>query len=82
MFPNVPTMINWHNLKSNLNQINKQWLLDAITALNPKLKQNLRSEEIAFFAITRLDLSGNSICTVPIIVFQLGIFLKKILKNC
>ncbi|XP_066246944.1 leucine-rich repeat serine/threonine-protein kinase 1 isoform X1 [Euwallacea similis] len=71
LFPNTPTMINWHNQKCGLNEIKVQWLIDAALNLNPKLKQNPRSYEIALFSITRLDISNNSLISVPLGVFQL-----------
>ncbi|KAJ8934094.1 hypothetical protein NQ318_004975 [Aromia moschata] len=71
LFPNTPTMINWHNQKCNLTQIKTQWLTDAALHLNPKLKQNPRSYDIALYAITRLDISNNSLTAVPLTVFQL-----------
>ncbi|CAH0558750.1 unnamed protein product [Brassicogethes aeneus] len=71
LFPNTPTMINWHNQKCNLNQIKTQWLTDAALNLNPKLKQNPRSYDIALYAITRLDISNNNLTSVPLTVFQL-----------
>lgn len=72
MFPNVATMINWHNQKCNLNHIKKQWLIDCALHLNPKLKQNPRSHDLSLFAITRLDVSNNSLTSVPLVVFQLN----------
>lgn len=64
-------MVNWHNQKCNLSQIKTQWLIDASLHLNPKLKQNPKSYEIALYAITRLDLSNNSLPALPLAVFQL-----------
>ncbi|CAG9769543.1 unnamed protein product [Ceutorhynchus assimilis] len=71
LFPNTPTMINWHNQKCGLTEIKIQWLIDAALNLNPKLKQNPRSYDIALFSITRLDVSNNSLTYVPLGVFQL-----------
>ncbi|KAG5883328.1 hypothetical protein JTB14_032528 [Gonioctena quinquepunctata] len=71
LFPNTPTMINWHNQKCNLKQIKTQWLTDASLHLNPKLKQNPRNYDIALYAITRLDISNNSLTSIPLEVFQL-----------
>lgn len=71
LFPNTPTMINWHNQKCGLSEIKLQWLIDAALNLNPKLKQNPRSYDIALFSITRLDISNNSLTSVPFGVFQL-----------
>ncbi|CAG9859264.1 unnamed protein product [Phyllotreta striolata] len=71
LFPNTPTMINWHNQKCNLTQIKTQWLIDASLHLNPKLKQNPRNYDISLYAITRLDLSNNNLTSVPLAIFQL-----------
>lgn len=71
IFPNTPAMINWHNQRCHLSQIRTQWLIDASLHLNPKLKQNPRSYDIALYAITRLDVSNNSLTTIPLAVFQL-----------
>lgn len=72
IFPNVPTMINWHNQKCHLSQIRSEWLIDAALHVNPKLKQNPRCHDIGLFAITRLDISNNSLTSLPITVFQLS----------
>ncbi|KAL3278816.1 hypothetical protein HHI36_016337 [Cryptolaemus montrouzieri] len=71
MFPNVATMINWHNQKCQLDHVKKQWLIDSALHLNPKLKQNPRSHDVSLYAITRLDISNNSLTSVPLVVFQL-----------
>lgn len=71
LFPNTPVMINWHNQKCHLSQIRTQWLTDAALHLNPKLKQNPRSYDMALFAITRLDVSNNSLTSIPLAVLQL-----------
>lgn len=64
-------MINWHNQRCHLSQIRTQWLTDAALHLNPNLKQNPRCYDIALYAITRLDLSNNSLTSIPLEVFQL-----------
>lgn len=71
LFPNTPAMINWHNQRCHLSQIRPQWLTDAALHLNHKLKQNPRNYDIALFAITRLDISSNSLTGLPITVLQL-----------
>lgn len=48
-----------------------QWLVDAALHVNPKLKLNPRNQEIALYAITRLDLSNNALEWVPPVVLQL-----------
>ncbi|XP_076250430.1 leucine-rich repeat kinase isoform X2 [Rhynchophorus ferrugineus] len=71
LFPNTPTMINWHNQRCQLSEIKKHWLVDAALNLNPKLKQNPKSYDIALFSITRLDISSNSLTSLPLAVFYL-----------
>lgn len=71
IFPNTPTMINWHNQRCHLSHIRMQWLTDAALHLNPNLKQNPRCHDIALYAITRLDLSNNSLMAIPVEIFQL-----------
>lgn len=64
-------MINWHNQKCHLSQIRTQWIIDAALQLNPKLKQNPRSYDIVLYSVTRLDISNNSLVSIPLAVFQL-----------
>lgn len=71
IFPNTPTMINWHNQRCHLLHIRMQWLTDAALHLNPNLKQNPRCHDIALYAITRLDLSSNSLTEIPVEIFHL-----------
>ncbi|XP_034249520.1 leucine-rich repeat serine/threonine-protein kinase 1 isoform X2 [Thrips palmi] len=71
MFPNTPAMINWHGLRCGLAQVRTQWLVDAALHVNPKLKLNPRNQDIALYAITRLDLSNNALEYVPAAVMQL-----------
>lgn len=71
LFPNTPAMINWHNQRCHLSQIRPQWLTDAALHLNNKLKQNPRNHDIALYAITRLDISSNSLTGLPLAVLQL-----------
>lgn len=72
MFPNTPIMINWHNQKCHLSYIKTQWIVDAALHLNPKLKQNPRSADLVLYSITRLDISNNSLTSIPLAVFQLN----------
>lgn len=48
-----------------------QWLVDASVNLNPKLKLSPRNQVIALYAITRLDISNNSLTELPDMIFQL-----------
>lgn len=72
MFPSQPVMINWHNQRCRLSQLRPQWLTDAALQLNSKLKQNPRCHDIALFAITRLDVSSNSLVSLPAEIFRLA----------
>lgn len=69
LFPNTPTMINWHNQQCRLSQIRNQWLIDAVLHVNKKL--STKNNDLALYAITRIDISNNSITTVPSIIFFL-----------
>ncbi|XP_057330472.1 leucine-rich repeat serine/threonine-protein kinase 1 [Microplitis mediator] len=69
LFPNTPTMINWHNQQCRLSQIRSQWLIDAVLNVNKKL--NVKNNDLVLYAITRIDISHNSITTVPSLIFYL-----------
>lgn len=45
--------------------------VDAALHVNPKLRLNPRSQDVVLYAITRLDVSNNSLTWLPPIVFQL-----------
>jgi hypothetical protein len=45
--------------------------IDAALNVNPKLKLNPRNQDIVLYAITRIDLSKNSLTWLPPIIFQL-----------
>ena len=49
----------------------EQWLVDASVHLNSKLKLSPRNQVIALYAITRLDISNNSLSELPDMIFQL-----------
>lgn len=69
IFPQVPTMINWHNQQCHLSQIRYQWLIDAVLHVNKKL--NAKNNELVLYAITRIDISQNSIVSIPSTIFYL-----------
>lgn len=69
MFPSTPTMINWHDQQCRLSQIRAQWLIDAVLNVNKKL--SAKNGEMALYAITRIDISQNSITSVPSTIFYL-----------
>ncbi|GAB6033061.1 hypothetical protein CHUAL_012677 [Chamberlinius hualienensis] len=71
MFPTVPVMVNWHGQKC-LDHLRKQWLIEASIAYNTKLKLSVKNQSIALFAITRLDVSNNTLRELPDYVFQLA----------
>lgn len=69
LFPNTPTMINWHDQQCHLSQIRAQWLTDAVLHVNKKL--SAKNNDLVLYAITRIDISLNSITSVPPIIFYL-----------
>lgn len=66
MFPSVPVMIDWQNLKC-IKHIDLQWLIDASLIHNKRLKLPTTS----LIAITRLDLSSNNLKAVHPVIFRL-----------
>ncbi|XP_032596558.1 leucine-rich repeat serine/threonine-protein kinase 1 isoform X2 [Drosophila grimshawi] len=73
MFPNVPTIIDWHSLSMNvqLSFVRIGWLVSGVLQLNPKLTTHPRLSEIALTAITRIDFSHNVLTSIPPELFQL-----------
>ena len=69
LFPNIPTMINWHNQQCRLSQIRSQWFVDAVLHVNRKL--SAKNNDLVLYAITRIDISHNSITSIPSMVFYL-----------
>lgn len=69
LFPNTPTMINWHDQQCHLSQIRSQWLIDAVLHVNKKL--SAKNNDLVLYAITRVDISHNSITSIPNTVFYL-----------
>jgi hypothetical protein len=69
LFPSIPTMINWHDQQCRLSQIRSQWLISAVLHVNKKL--SAKNNELVLYAITRIDISQNSITTVPSTIFYL-----------
>ncbi|XP_003425729.1 leucine-rich repeat serine/threonine-protein kinase 1 [Nasonia vitripennis] len=69
LFPSTPTMINWHDQQCRLSQIRSQWLVDAVLHVNKKL--SAKNNELILYAITRIDISQNSITSVPSTIFYL-----------
>ncbi|XP_054737581.1 leucine-rich repeat serine/threonine-protein kinase 1 isoform X1 [Anastrepha obliqua] len=72
MFPNVPTIIDWHNNTSvQLPFVRVNWLVNGVLQLNPKLQGHPMVNEVALTAITRIDFSHNNLKTLPIEIFKL-----------
>lgn len=70
LFPNTAVMINWHG-QHCLSNVKPQWLIDAALTVNPRLRLNPKHQEVVLYSITRLDISRNSLTSIPIAVFQL-----------
>ncbi|CAB3385193.1 Hypothetical predicted protein [Cloeon dipterum] len=70
LFPNTAVMINWHG-QNCLSHVKPQWLVDAALTVNPRLRLNPKHQDVVLYSITRLDISRNSLTSVPIAVFQL-----------
>uniref|UniRef100_T1HIN4 non-specific serine/threonine protein kinase n=1 Tax=Rhodnius prolixus TaxID=13249 RepID=T1HIN4_RHOPR len=71
LLANTPVMVNWHGSSAQVPYIRYQWLIGAALHVNPKMKLNPKSQDIVLYAITRLDISNNSLAWIPPIVFQL-----------
>ncbi|XP_037942769.1 leucine-rich repeat serine/threonine-protein kinase 1 isoform X2 [Teleopsis dalmanni] len=72
MFPNVPTIIDWHNNTNvQLPFIRVNWMVNGVLQLNPKLHGHPRITEVALTAITRIDFSHNNLSSVPVEIFNL-----------
>jgi len=73
MFPNVPTIIDWHSMGSSvqLSVVRVPWMVSGVLLLNPKLQSHPRLNEVALTAITRIDFSHNVLTAIPQELFQL-----------
>ncbi|CAB0014704.1 unnamed protein product [Nesidiocoris tenuis] len=71
LLANTPVMVNWHGGSAQIPYIRYQWLVGAALHVNPKLKVNPKSQDIVLYAITRLDISNNSLGWIPPVMFQL-----------
>ncbi|CRK89702.1 CLUMA_CG003464, isoform A [Clunio marinus] len=65
LFPNTPTMINWHSHNFRLTTLKTNWLVEAALYCNAKLKGHPKSHQVSLSAITRIDVSHNSLTEVP-----------------
>ncbi|ALC46696.1 Lrrk [Drosophila busckii] len=73
MFPNVPTIVDWHSLTVNvqLSFVRMPWLVSGVLQLNPKLTAHPRLNEVALTAVTRIDFSHNLLTNIPSELFNL-----------
>ncbi|XP_017968519.1 leucine-rich repeat serine/threonine-protein kinase 1 isoform X2 [Drosophila navojoa] len=73
MFPNVPTIIDWHSVNMNVQLpfVRIGWLVSGVLQLNPKLSSHPRLNEVALTAITRIDFSHNILTSIPPELFNL-----------
>ncbi|XP_063703322.1 leucine-rich repeat serine/threonine-protein kinase 1 isoform X2 [Culicoides brevitarsis] len=71
LYPNTPTMVNWHSNTCRLSYIKMNWLSEAVLYCNPKLKPSPKSSILALGALTRIDISHNSLTTLPPEIFNL-----------
>lgn len=72
MFPNVPTIIDWHNNNNvQLALIRMSWMVNGVLQLNPKLQGHPKINEVALTAITRIDFSHNNLTSLPLEIFSL-----------
>ncbi|XP_037707527.1 leucine-rich repeat serine/threonine-protein kinase 1 isoform X1 [Drosophila subpulchrella] len=73
MFPNVPTIIDWHSMGSSvqLSVVRVPWMVSGVLLLNPKLQSHPRLNEVALTAITRIDFSHNVLTAIPQELFHL-----------
>ena len=71
LLPTVPVNVNWH--AQRLSKVSDTWLVSAGLKLNPKLRLAPgRGESMGLQAITRLDLSNNSLDSIPPSIFKLS----------
>ncbi|KXJ72845.1 hypothetical protein RP20_CCG017127 [Aedes albopictus] len=72
LFPSTATMINWHSNNCRLALIKMPWLSEAVLQCNPKLKGHPRCYQLSLGALTRIDISHNSLAHLPPEIFSLG----------
>ena len=66
-FPSTATAVNWHALR--LNKTEATWLQEAALLQNSHLRSS--HADLALFAITRIDISNNSLTVLPKEMFTL-----------
>lgn len=47
------------------------WIQEAAMHVNPKLRSSPRGRAVALHAVTRLDLSGNALTSIPVAILQM-----------
>uniref|UniRef100_A0A182QR29 non-specific serine/threonine protein kinase n=1 Tax=Anopheles farauti TaxID=69004 RepID=A0A182QR29_9DIPT len=72
LFPSTATMINWHSNACRLGLIRMAWLSEAVLQCNRKLRAHPNSHQLALAALTRIDISHNTLTTLPAELFALG----------
>ena len=70
ILPTTPVTVNWHGQK--MEKVSEQWLISGAMKLNPRLRLCPKSQDLALHAITRLDLSTNSLECLPPTLFTLA----------
>uniref|UniRef100_A0A182VV89 non-specific serine/threonine protein kinase n=1 Tax=Anopheles minimus TaxID=112268 RepID=A0A182VV89_9DIPT len=72
LFPSTATMINWHSNNCRLGLIRMGWLSEAVLQCNRKLRAHPKCHQLALAALTRIDISHNTLTTLPAEIFTLG----------
>uniref|UniRef100_A0A182IMZ8 non-specific serine/threonine protein kinase n=1 Tax=Anopheles atroparvus TaxID=41427 RepID=A0A182IMZ8_ANOAO len=72
LFPSTATMINWHSNNCRLGLIRMGWLSEAVLQCNQKLRAHPQCHRLALAALTRIDISHNTLTTLPAELFTLG----------
>ncbi|CAL8114388.1 unnamed protein product [Orchesella dallaii] len=67
ILPSNAVTVNWHSQK--LDRISEPWLVSAALKINPRLRLCPRNQSLALHAITRIDLSSNSLEKLPPVVW-------------
>lgn len=71
LFPNTPTMINWHSNNFRLSILRTSWLVEAALQCNTKLKGHPKAHQVALTSLTRIDISNNLLSEIPSEIFTL-----------
>lgn len=71
LFPNTPTMVNWHSNNFRLVNLRPNWLVDAALHCNSKLKGHPKAHQVSLSALTRVDVSHNALTEIPQEIFTL-----------